>query len=142
MTTAAKVSEPSLYDRAGGMPGIERLTNRFYDLMETEPAYAALRAMHAPSLDPMRQSLALFLAAWLGGPRDWFEQQPARARCIMSMHRALDIGRDTAGQWLHAMSRAMVETGVDPDLGQQIQSALARMAGGMIRAPECPQPKP
>lgn len=131
-------TQPSLYDRFGGMPAVERLTHRFYDLMETEPAYAALRAMHAPSLDPMRQSLALFLAAWLGGPRDWFLQRPGA--CIMSMHRALDIDRDTASQWLHAMSRAMAETGVDPDIGQQMQSAFARMGGAMIRAPE-PSPQ-
>jgi hemoglobin len=134
MTTTAAHPEPSLFDRAGGMPGVERLANRFYDLMESEPAYTALRAMHAPALDPMRHSLALFLAAWLGGPRDWFVERPGA--CIMSMHRALDIDRDTAGQWLHAMSRAMAETGMDPDLGQQMQSAFLRMAGAMIRTPE------
>lgn len=131
-------TQPSLLDRAGGMPGLERLAHRFYDLMESEPAYSALRAMHTPSLDPMRHSLALFLAAWLGGPRDWFAERPGA--CIMSMHRALDVDRSTAGQWLHAMSRAMAETGIDPDLGQQMQSAFARMAGAMIRMPEPPSP--
>jgi len=133
MSAPTASSEPSLYDRAGGKAGIRRLTDRFYQLMDSEPAYAALRAMHGESLEAMRHSLALFLVAWLGGPRDWFAERPGA--CIMSMHRPLDIGRDTAGQWVHAMSRAMAETGIDPALGQQMQSAFLRMASAMIRDP-------
>jgi len=123
--------EPSLYARAGEMAGIERLVARFYDLMETEPAYGALRAMHEGPLDVVRHSLALFLAGWLGGPRDWFAERPGA--CIMAIHRPLNIGRETATQWVHAMSRAMAETGLDSALGQQLQSAFLRMAGAMIR---------
>ena len=51
------------FDLIGGHPAIQRIVERFYDLMEQDPAYAELRALHAPDLSPMRRSLALFLAA-------------------------------------------------------------------------------
>ncbi|WBO21098.1 group II truncated hemoglobin [Sphingomonas abietis] len=126
--TAAK--PPSLFDRIGGEAGARLLADRFYDLMEQQPEYAELRAMHAPDLAPMRVSLTQFLSAWLGGPRTWFEERPGA--CIMSAHRSMDVSRETARQWLHAMSRAMVETAVEPDLGQQMQQAMTRMGSAMI----------
>ena len=56
------------YETIGGASAVRAFVDRFYDLMEGEPAYAALRALHAPDLGPMRESLAGFLTAWLGGP--------------------------------------------------------------------------
>ena len=70
------------YDLMGGRPVVSAMVERFYDLMDTDPAYAALRALHAPDLAPMRASLTGFLTAWLGGPRDWFDQHPGA--CVMS----------------------------------------------------------
>ena len=123
--------EPSLYDRIGGERGVRAIVERFYDLMEHEPLYADLRAMHDADLLPMRVSLTEFLSAWLGGPRTWFEARPGT--CIMSMHRSMTISRETAAQWVHAMSRAMVECQVQPALGSHVQQAFLRMAGVMIQ---------
>ncbi len=36
----------------GGIPTVRRLVDRFYDLMEEDPAYAALRDLHAPDSSP------------------------------------------------------------------------------------------
>lgn len=120
-----------LFDRIGRDLGIRGLVDRFYDLMEQDAAYAELRAMHADDLEETRLSLAQFLTAWLGGPRDWFEARPGA--CIMSAHRGMiGISRQTAAQWLHAMSRAIVETQVEPALGQQMQDGFLRMANAMI----------
>lgn len=55
---------------------LERITNHFYNFMDSDPAYRELRALHAVALTPMRASLASFLAGWSGSPRDWFEQNP------------------------------------------------------------------
>ncbi|WP_294393310.1 group II truncated hemoglobin [uncultured Sphingomonas sp.] len=125
-----QLSEPSLYEQAGGSAGVQAIVNRFYDLMEHRPEYAELRAMHGEDLLPMRVSLAEFLGAWLGGPRTWFESRPGA--CIMSAHGAMNVSRTTAAQWVHAMSRAMAECRVEPALGQQMQQAFLRMANGMI----------
>ncbi|UAK23743.1 group II truncated hemoglobin [Sphingomonas nostoxanthinifaciens] len=132
MTDAPAARDPatSLYDRAGGASGIAAIANRFYDLIEQEPEYAELRAMHAPDLLPIRVSLTEFLSAWLGGPRTWFEERPGR--CIMSAHRAMDVTQRTAAQWVHAMSRALAENRIEPALGRQMQQAFLGMANGMI----------
>ncbi len=127
---AGAAGEPSLYDRVGGEDGVRAVVERFYDLMEHEPIYAELRAMHAADLLPMRGSLTQFLSAWLGGPRTWFEARPGA--CIMSMHRGMAIERRTAAQWVHAMSRAMAENRIEPALGTHMQQAFLRMANGMM----------
>ena len=130
MASAMTAEPQSLYEQIGTTPGVRRLVDRFYTLMDSEPLYAELRAMHEADLDPMRASLTAFLTAWLGGPRDWFVMRPGV--CVMSPHRAMGVTRETAVQWVHAMSRAMAETGVEPGLGQRMQQSFARMASAMI----------
>ncbi len=45
------------YERIGGVQPLHRLVQRFYDLMDTEPAFAVLRASHGSDLDRARQRL-------------------------------------------------------------------------------------
>lgn len=131
MTATAETTAPSLFARIGGTEGVRAVVERFYDLMQDDPRYAPLRAMHEEDLFPMRVSLTQFLSAWLGGPRDWFEARPGT--CIMSMHRAMGITSETAAQWVEAMSRAMAEARVEKALGTQMQQAFLRMAGAMMQ---------
>ena len=74
MTADVKDPPATPYDRIGGREVLRAIVNRFYDLMDEDPAYAGLRAMHAEDLAPMRQSLTGFLTGWSGGPRDWFAE--------------------------------------------------------------------
>lgn len=132
MSEADPKSRPQLpFDRIGGREPIARMVNRFYDLMESEPDFVELRAMHAPDLTPMRESLTDFLMAWMGGPRDWFEKRPGA--CIMSAHRALDgMNFAVATQWVLAMQQAAKETiPGDPDFVDSMVSAFASMSKGM-----------
>ncbi len=123
----------SPFERIGGRARLAKLADRFYDLMDRDPDYAALRAMHAADLAPMRASLTDFLMAWMGGPRDWFDQRPGT--CIMSVHARLGITRETAEQWISAMTRAVHETVYDPPLAEAMLAALAQMSRGMARMP-------
>ena len=132
MSEADTATKPQLpFDRIGGREPITRMVNRFYDLMDSEPDFAELRAMHAPDLSPMRESLTDFLMAWMGGPRDWFEKRPGA--CIMSAHRALDgMNFAVATQWVLAMQQAAKETiPHDPDFVDSMVSAFASMSKGM-----------
>lgn len=117
------------YERLGGGDVIRAITNRFYDLMETDPAYGQLRAMHAADLGPMRESLAGFLTGWSGGPRDWF----ASGKCMMSMHRGLPIARETADQWAAAMARAIADVApADKVMADAMAGVLEEIARSMV----------
>ncbi|MES2491831.1 MAG: group II truncated hemoglobin [Pseudomonadota bacterium] len=132
-TTTAEKPATTPFERLGGHATLQQITNRFYDLMDSDPAYAELRAMHAPDLTPMRTSLASFLAGWSGGPRDWFEANPGR--CMMSLHKDFAIDRGTARQWTDAMTRAIDETvaASDAEIAKALAGVLERMAMGMAR---------
>ena len=118
--------------RLGGCAAMQRICDRFYDLMDEDPAYAELRAMHAPDLSRMRHSLAGFLSAWAGGPRDWFEENPGK--CMMSAHKGYAITKPVAGQWADAMKRAIADAGIaDAELAKAMGGVLEEMAMGMAR---------
>lgn len=122
---------PTPFQLIGGPEPVEAIVARFYALMDADPAYAALRAMHGEDLAPVRAGLAAYLTAWLGGPRDWFDI-PGNG-CIMSLHRPLPITPDLAGQWVAAMGRAIADQpGIDALFAAQMAQALGRMAHGMI----------
>jgi hemoglobin len=116
--------------RLGGTAVFQRIVDRFYDLMDSDPAYAGVRALHAEDLAPMRHSLAGFLSGWAGGPRDWFEANPGR--CMMGIHKAYPIDQALARQWAEAMKRAIADTRTDDaDLAEQMADMLERMADGL-----------
>ena len=134
MTEAATAEAPttSPFERIGGHPVLRAICERFYDLMDEDPAYAELRAMHAADLSEMRASLPLFLAGWAGGPRDWFEANPGK--CMMSAHGSFRINSDTAVQWSEAMRRAIADSEVaDREIADAMADVLDRMARGMAR---------
>lgn len=130
-TTETKTPPPSPYEMVGGREQVARLVDHFYDLMDSDPAYGTLRAMHAPDLSPMRKSLTGFLTGWLGGPRDWFEENPGK--CMMSAHSSLGVTRETADQWVAAMTRALAQSDIDTPIATAMGKAFEQMALGMVR---------
>lgn len=131
-TTTAEPATASPFSRIGGHEGLRRITDRFYDLMESEPEFLALRDMHAADLAPMRASLPSFLAGWCGGPREWFEANPGK--CMVSMHSKFPITRETAQQWADAMRRAIADVApADSEIAEAMSDVLARMATGMAK---------
>jgi hemoglobin len=131
-TETADAPTASPFERIGGHPALQAITDRFYDLMEQEPAYAELRAMHAEDLLMMREALPRFLAGWAGGPRDWFEANPGK--CMVSLHAPFPIDRQTADQWAEAMTRAIATSEVaDRAIADAMAEVLGRMAKGMAQ---------
>jgi len=132
LATAAETTPNTPFYKLGGHETMQAIVDRFYDLMDSDPAYSELRAMHAPDLTRMRKSLALFLAAWAGGPRDWFDQNPGR--CMMSVHKPYVITRQVAEQWADAMKRAIADVAPeDAELGKAMGGVLEDLALGMGR---------
>ena len=117
------------FERLGGEPGVRALVDRFYDLMDLEPAYADLRALHPGTLDGSRDKLFWFLCGWLGGPShyiDRFGHPRLRAR-----HLPYAIGIAERDQWMACMVQAMDEQSVDTALAQRLADALYGTADWM-----------
>jgi hemoglobin len=132
LTETAAMPPKTPFHLLGGHDAMQAIVDRFYDLMDSDPAYAELRAMHAPDLSRMRVELARFLAGWAGGPRDWFEDNPGR--CMMSVHKPYAISKEVAGQWAEAMQRAIdLVAPENAELGRQMGELLGDLARGMGR---------
>lgn len=117
------------YQRMGGEPRVQALTERFYDLMDLEPAYQALRSVHGSDLISARQKLFWFLCGWLGGPQhytDRFGHPRLRAR-----HLPFKIGLVERDQWVACMDQAMLETEVPDELRVQLNDAFFKTADWM-----------
>jgi len=108
------MQEQTAYEMIGGPQSLRELVDRFYDLMDLEPEFAELRAMHPPTLDGSRDKLFMFLSGWLGGP-DLFVEQFGHPR-LRARHMPFSIGTESRDQWVKCMVRAMDEVGVDEAL--------------------------
>ena len=117
------------FEWMGGEPRVQALVDRFYDLMDLEPAYAALRASHGSTLAEARQKLFWVLCRWLGGP-DRYVRRFGHPR-LRARHLPFSIGILERDQWLACMDQAMGEVGVDPDLRQRLNASFFQTADWM-----------
>ena len=121
------------FEWLGGEAAVRALVERFYDLMDLEPKYAALRAAHGSELTKARQHLFWFLCGWLGGPQhytDRFGHPQLRLR-----HMPFSIGVLERDQWLACMDQAMAETGVDDALRTRLKDSFFQTADWMRNSP-------
>jgi hemoglobin len=117
------------FEWVGGEAAVRRLVDRFYDLMDLEPAFAGIRALHPASLDGSRDKFFWFLCGWLGGPShyvDRFGHPFLRAR-----HMPFAIGIAQRDQWLVCMKQAMVEIELDPALVARLEESFFKTADWM-----------
>ena len=122
--------EDTPYARLGGEAAVRALVDHFYDLMDLEPEYAQLRAVHGTDLAGARDKLFWFLSGWLGGPSLYIERfghPRLRAR-----HLPFAIGTVERDQWMACMNQAMVETGIDEDLRLRLVQAFFQTADWMV----------
>ncbi len=117
------------FERLGGEAGVRQLVDRFYDLMDLEPVFAGIRALHPADLDGSRDKLFWFLCGWLGGPplyTDRFGHPMLRAR-----HLPYAIGIKERDQWMACMMSAMQEQSVEPALAQRLTESFFGTADWM-----------
>lgn len=122
--------EISPYQRLGGEAGVRRLVDRFYDLMESRPEAAEIRAMHPASLTTSRDKLFKFLSGWLGGPPLYMEEY-GHPR-LRARHLPFKVDEAARDAWLLCMNQALNEQGIDdPLLLDHLQQSLAKVADHM-----------
>jgi hemoglobin len=127
-------SAVSPFNLIGGESGVRALMTRFYDLMDSEPAYAGIRRLHPADLSATRDKLFWFMCGWLGGPQHYVERFGHPMLRARHLHAA--IGVDERDQWMSCMQRAMAESGVDPALQQHLVASLFKTADWMRNRPE------
>ena len=122
------------FARIGGEERVKALVERFYDLMDLEPGYIALRAAHAGPLDNARQRLFWFLCGWMGGPQHYTERfghPRLRMRHMPEQTGGGPIGITERDQWLACMNQAMLETAVDDALRSRLNASFFQTADWM-----------
>ena len=117
------------YEWVGGDARVRALVDRFYDLMDLEPAYRELRAAHGSTLDEARDKLHWFLSGWLGGP-DLYIERFGHPRLRMH-HMPFSIGILERDQWVACMHQAMTEVQLDPALIERLTESFMRTADWM-----------
>ena len=119
-------TQKSLYELMGGETSIRALVKRFYDLIESAPEAAQLRALHPKSLQQSREKFFMFLSGWTGGPALYIEKY-GHPRLRMR-HRPFSIGRTERDQWIWCMHKALDESQMDAKVVEYLKKNLAESA--------------
>ena len=109
-----------------GEDGIRELTSTFYDIMDTLPEVAPLRAMHAKDLSRMKEKLAEYLTGWMGGPPLYADRYGTV--CMTTPHEPYHIGPEERDQWLLCMDKALEQTGASEELVSMLKVPMFRIA--------------
>lgn len=123
------VAATTAFEALGGEDAVRRLVDRFYDLMELEPAFAGIRKLHPTPMDGSRDKLFWFLCGWLGGPPH-YERRFGHPR-LRARHLPFAIGIAERDAWMACMRQAMREEGVDAALAERLDAAFMNTADWM-----------
>ena len=127
------MNEQTTYDRIGGEPGVARLCDRFYELMDSVPQFAELRALHPQDLQGSRDKLYMFLSGWFGGP-DLFVEKFGHPR-LRARHMPFAIGTRERDQWVACMLLAMEEAGIAEPMRERLLQSFFKTADFMRNQP-------
>jgi hemoglobin len=129
------VTEPTLYDRVGGMPYFERLMQQFYDRVADDDV---LRPLYPEAdLAPARRRLTLFLVQYWGGPTTYLEER-GHPR-LRARHFAFPIGGRERDRWLVHMRAAIDGSGAPAEARERLHAYMATAADAMVNQED---PKP
>lgn len=119
----------TLFNQLGSLTAIKQLANEFYDVMDSDPAFKDLRALHPQKLVKTKQKLFRFLTHWFGGPK-LLPRVPPSAALLALRHHHIELSAQSAKLWLACMDNAMSNLGIGQALKERLNSKFA----GMIKA--------
>lgn len=129
MPEETQPAETSAYELLGGEAAVRALVDHFYDLMDLEPRFKELRALHPTDMAGSRDKLFWFLCGWLGGP-DYFVERFGHPR-LRARHLPFKIGIKERDQWMDCMKQALTERAIEPALAARLETAFAGTADWM-----------
>ncbi|HEY8354837.1 MAG TPA: group II truncated hemoglobin [Methylophilaceae bacterium] len=124
----------TFFELLGGTEKIRAIVERFYDIMDTDPRAAGIRAMHAPDLTSAREKLFMYLTGWTGGPQLYIERY-GHPR-LRARHLPFPIDESARDQWMYCMIKSLHENGVEDPILTQLASLLYELADFMRNRPE------
>ena len=122
------IEQTTLYDRVGGTPYFERLVDRFYAGVSTDPVLLAVYPDHA-DFDGARHRLTLFLGQYWGGPSTYSEER-GHPRLRMR-HAPFAIGPEERDRWLAHMRAALDALAPEPEVGAKLDEYFGFAAESM-----------
>jgi hemoglobin len=127
------MQEQTSYVLIGGEQTLAMLCNRFYQLMDTVPQFATIRALHPADLQSSSDKLFMFLSGWLGGP-DLYVQNIGHPM-LRRRHMPFAIGEDERDQWVACMFLAMESVGIEAALREKLLTSFFHTADFMRNQP-------
>ena len=118
-----------MYDAVGGMPFFVALVERFYAIVAHD---IMLRPLYPDDLGASADHLALFLAQYWGGPTTYSESR-GHPRLRMR-HAPFAIGQRERDRWMAAMTAALQQADLDPELERRFLDYFTMAADHMINA--------
>jgi len=109
-----------------GDQGIKDLVKAFYEIMDTDPEAAEIRAMHAADLSPVRSKLVSYLVGWMGGPPVYLAV--TGTVCLTDPHAAYHIGPRQRDQWLMCMDKALERIDASEELKEMLRIPMRQVA--------------
>jgi hemoglobin len=132
----ANRSHATNFERIGGAAGVDRLVEAFYARMDSLPAAAAIRSLHADDLSTTKDVLKRYLGEWLGGP-PLYSRERGHPR-LRQRHLRFKIGEAERDAWLMCMGGALQEGVADASLRDELFAAFAKLADWMRNQPGNP----
>lgn len=136
MPRIGAMNSPVLFDRVGGLPFFERLVDRFYAGVESDPVLLAVYPDHA-DFAGARHRLTLFLVQYWGGPSTYSDER-GHPRLRMR-HAPFAIGSLERDRWLVHMRTAIDGSGAPQDARIALHEYMT-MAADAMRNSEDPPP--
>src|SRR5262245_54751839 len=109
---------PTLFEWAGGMPALERLTDRFYAKIREDPVLAPIFA-HMSGEHP--RFVAQFIAEVLGGPLEYSDTHGGHPHMI-ARHLGRHLTEPQRKRWMAMLLETADEVGIPSD--PEFRSAL------------------
>lgn len=122
-------SRSTFFELLGGVARVRELVEKFYDVMDTDPKGADIRALHAADLTEAREKLFMFLTGWTGGPQLYIERYGHPF--LRKRHMPFAIGESERDQWMYCMVRAMHEIGIEEPVLTKLAEQLWGVADFM-----------
>ena len=117
------------FEQMGGAEGIRSLVDRFYDIMDTAPEAAGIRALHPTSLEGSREKLYLFLTGWTGGPPLYVQRHGHPM--LRARHLPFPIGAAERDAWVWCMDHALDEHEMPAELRDYLKQRFRAVADHM-----------